>query len=357
MDFLLQSLGERKAKMERRDIKSMTLKEIQEDFLQVGEKSFRAKQVFSWLHQKQAESFEEMSNLSKEFRKRLQDTYFISSVKELQRLESSDGTKKFLFSVDEENVIESVLMEYSYGFAACISTQVGCRMGCSFCASTLGGLVKNLTAGQMLSQVYTMQKVCGGRIGSIVLMGSGEPLDNYESVLRFIRLINHPDGLNLGQRHITVSTCGLTDRIYDLAKEELQITLAVSLHAPNDKIRNHMMPISKRYPMDQLLEACQFYSMKTKRRVTFEYALSNGVNDSDENAKELAGKLKNMLSHVNLIPINNVEEREYLRSSQERIRSFSEILKNRGIETTVRRELGSDINAACGQLRRSYLKI
>lgn len=245
-------------------------------------------------------------------------------------------------------------MQYSYGNTVCISTQAGCRMGCTFCASTLDGVEKSLTPAEMLAQIYAIEKDKGEKVSGVVLMGSGEPLDNYENVLKFIKLINCKDGKNMGQRHITLSTCGLIDKMYELADEQLQITLAVSLHAPNDEIRNRIMPISRAYPMEKLLEACRHYAEKTKRRITFEYALIKGVNDSAENARELASRLKGLLCHVNLIPVNDVKERNYVRSTNESIKKFEEILISRNIETTVRRKLGSDIDAACGQLRKRY---
>ncbi|MBR4113686.1 MAG: 23S rRNA (adenine(2503)-C(2))-methyltransferase RlmN, partial [Anaerotignum sp.] len=267
-----------------------------------------------------------------------------------------DGTRKYLFALSDGAIIESVLMKYEHGNTVCISTQVGCRMGCKFCASTLDGVERGLTAGEMLSQIYAIQKDCGERVHGTVLMGSGEPLDNYDNVVKFLRLINDPKGQNMGQRHITLSTCGLVDRMYDLAEEDLQITLAVSLHAPNDGIRTQTMPIAKVYSMDRLLQACRDYADKTKRRITFEYALIHGVNDGDEHAWELVKKLRDMLCHVNLIPVNDVKERNYVKSTADRVKRFAGILNENGVETTVRRKLGSDIDAACGQLRRSHMK-
>lgn len=342
--------------MAKPDLKSMTLEELQDLCKEMGEASFRAKQIFDWLHQKMADSTAEMSNLSKVLREKLAENTKISFTKQVEkRVSSQDNTAKYLFALEDDRVIESVLMRYGYGNTACISTQVGCKMGCTFCASTLGGMERNLTAGEMLSQVYAIQKDTGERVSSIVLMGSGEPLDNYENVLKFIRMITSPLGQNLGQRHITLSTCGLIEQIYRLAEENLQITLAISLHAPNDEIRNQTMPISKKYPIDKLLDACRYYADHTKRRITFEYALIQNVNDSVECAKELTGKLRHMLCHVNLIPVNEVKERGYKKSSQERVSAFAEYLNLKGIETTVRRKLGSDIDAACGQLRKGYL--
>lgn len=337
------------------DIKSLYIEEIEGMLKEMGEPKFRAKQIFSWLHAKKVKTFDEMTNLSKPLREKLGEKFKISNVKILEKLVSSDGTTKYLFSLDDGNVIESVLMRYSYGNAVCVSTQVGCRMGCGFCASTLNGLERNLEAGEILSQIYEISRDIDERISSVVLMGSGEPLDNYDNVIRFIRLLNSRDGADIGQRHITLSTCGLAEKIDKLRRENLQITLAISLHAPNDEIRGKTMPVSRKYDMETLLSACRRYSEETKRRITFEYALIRGVNDSAACAKELASKLKGMLCHVNLIPVNDVKEREYVHSSEEQIKSFASILMGRGIETTIRRKLGSDINAACGQLRRSYI--
>lgn len=343
--------------MQNMDMLSMTQKEWEEILKQWGEPTFRAKQIFDWLHKKQITKIEDMTNISKNLREKLKQYGTISGVKQVKKLISQiDGTIKYLFEIEGGLVIESVLMRYHYGNTACISTQAGCRMGCRFCASTIDGVERNLTAGEMLSQIYEIQKDVGERISSVVLMGSGEPLDNYDNVLRFIRLANDEKGLCLGQRHITLSTCALVEKIYNLLEEDLQITLAVSLHAPNDEIRQSIMPIAKKYSMEEVLKACKEYSDKTKRRITFEYALIKGVNDSDSCAEELAFKLHNMLCHVNLIPVNTVKEREYKKSSEERVQRFAQIIEKKGIEVTVRRKLGSDIDAACGQLRRSYQK-
>lgn len=343
--------------MNKADLKSMGLEEIQLFMADLGEPKFRGKQVFEWVHKKQVSSFDEMTNLSKTLREKLQEKATLGGVEMVRRLVSQiDGTRKYLFALENDSVIESVLMKYEYGNTVCISTQAGCRMGCRFCASTLDGVERNLTAGEMLSQVYEIQKDCGERISGVVLMGSGEPLDNYDNVVKFIRLVNHPEGQNMGQRHITLSTCGLTEKMYQLEEEHFQITLAVSLHAPNDEIRKEIMPVAKANPMDRLLAACFDYTQKTKRRITFEYAMIRGVNDSDDCARELAGKLRNMLCHVNLIPVNDVKERDFIKSSADRVKRFASILQENGVETTIRRKLGSDIDAACGQLRRSHLK-
>lgn len=343
--------------MAKIDIKSMNVNELEDLLKELGEPKFRAKQIFDWLHAKQVDSFEEMTNLSKGLREKLSETASINGVEIVRKLVSQiDGTRKYLFALSDGAIIESVLMKYEHGNTVCISTQVGCRMGCRFCASTLDGVERGLTAGEMLSQIYAIQKDCGERVHGTVLMGSGEPLDNYDNVVKFLRLINDPKGQNMGQRHITLSTCGLVDKIYDLAEEDLQITLAVSLHAPNDGIRTQTMPIAKVYSMDRLLQACRDYADQTKRRITFEYALIHGVNDGDEHAWELVKKLRDMLCHVNLIPVNDVKERNYVKSTAERVKRFAGILNENGVETTVRRKLGSDIDAACGQLRRSHMK-
>lgn len=343
--------------MEKIDIKSMNINELEDLLKELGQPKFRAKQIFDWLHAKQVDSFEEMTNLSKGLREKLSETASINGVEMVRKLVSQiDGTRKYLFALSDGAIIESVLMKYEHGNTVCISTQVGCRMGCKFCASTLDGVERGLTAGEMLSQIYAIQKDCGERVHGTVLMGSGEPLDNYDNVVKFLRLINDPKGQNMGQRHITLSTCGLVEKIYDLAEEDLQITLAVSLHAPNDGIRTQTMPIAKVYSMDRLLQACRDYADKTKRRITFEYALIHGVNDGDEHAWELVKKLRDMLCHINLIPVNDVKERNYVKSTAERVKRFASILNENGVETTVRRKLGSDIDAACGQLRRSHMK-
>ena len=343
--------------MAKIDIKSMNVNELEDLLKELGEPKFRAKQIFDWLHAKQVDSFEEMTNLSKGLREKLSETASINGVEIVRKLVSQiDGTRKYLFALSDGAIIESVLMKYEHGNTVCISTQVGCRMGCKFCASTLDGVERGLTAGEMLSQIYAIQKDCGERVHGTVLMGSGEPLDNYDNVVKFLRLINDPKGQNMGQRHITLSPARLVHKMYELAEEDLQITLAVSLHAPNDGIRTQTMPIAKVYSMDKLLQACRDYADKTKRRITFEYALIHGVNDGDEHAWELVKKLRDMLCHVNLIPVNDVKERNYVKSTADRVKRFAGILNENGVETTVRRKLGSDIDAACGQLRRSHMK-
>ena len=339
----------------KKDLRSLTLDELQKEMTEIGEAKFRAKQIYRWLHVKYANEFSEMTDLSESLRNKLDENYEIGRVKQVKKLVSKeDNTTKYLFELENNYIIESVFMRYSYGNTMCISTQAGCRMGCAFCASTIDGVEKSLTPSEMLAQIYEAEKDIGEMVSGVVLMGSGEPLDNYDNVIKFIKIINSKEGKNMGQRHITLSTCGLINKMYDLAEEDLQITLAVSLHAPNDGIRNTIMPVSKANPMDKLLEACRYYTDKTKRRITFEYSLIKGVNDSPQNARELASRLKGMLCHVNLIPVNDVKERNFVRSSNETVKMFEEILLSKGIETTVRRKLGSDIDAACGQLRKRY---
>jgi len=339
------------------DILSMDMEELSAFIKGLGQPAFRAKQVYDWLHKKLVKDFDEMTNLPKELREKLKKESCIRSAEIVDKLISkTDGTTKYLFVLDNDSIIESVLMRYSFGNAVCVSTQAGCRMGCTFCASTLNGVECSLTAGEILSQVYAIQKDTRERVSNVVLMGSGEPLDNYDNVIRFIRILNSKEGLDIGQRHITLSTCGLTEKMKELAELKLQITLAVSLHAPNDEIRNTIMPISRKYDMDTLLDACRFYTDKTNRRITFEYSLIKGVNDSIDNAAELAARLKGMLCHVNLIPVNDVKERNYIKSNAKTIEQFASVLSSKGIETTIRRELGSDINAACGQLRKGYME-
>lgn len=337
---------------EKVNLKDLTFEELEQFFLNINQPKYRAKQVFQWLHTG-VTSFDEMTNLSKELRKGLQEKSFVSSLKIEKKYKSKlDGTIKYLLRLPDGNYIESVIMRYKHGTTICISTQVGCRMGCQFCASTLGGLVRHLTPGEMLDEVIFLQHDIGERISNIVLMGIGEPLDNYRNVIKFLKNVNHPEGLNIGYRHISLSTCGVVDGILKLAEENIPITLSISLHAPNDVIRNEMMPVNRKYPVRTLLEACRLYIAKTKRRITFEYAMISGVNDSIENAYELGTRIKGLLCHVNLIPVNKVEERNYHRSPEQQIDSFKAQLEKMGITTTVRRELGSDISASCGQLRR-----
>ncbi len=313
--------------------------------------------MYEWLHQKHVQSFGEMTNLSKALREKLAQGFYIPAVKVKNKLISSlDGTIKYLYELGDGETVEAVLMRYHHGNSLCISTQVGCKMGCTFCASTILGFVRNLTPAEMLGEIITAERDSGEKVSSIVLMGIGEPLDNYDNVIRFFTLLSSKEGMNMSLRHVSVSTCGLVPRIYDLEKLRLGVTLSVSLHAPNDQIRSKTMPVNTRYPMDELLAACRSYAEATSRRISFEYALIDGVNDSANNAQELAQKLKGMLCHINLIPVNPVKERSYKKSTREATENFVRILERAGIATTVRRRLGTDINAACGQLRRENLQ-
>ena len=335
------------------DIKSMTEEELKQALAQLGEPAYRAAQVYQWLH-RGVKTFDEMTNISKKTRELLVKNYYISSAAIEKKLISDyDDTRKYLFSFADGETVESVLMHYHHGYTSCISTQVGCKMGCTFCATGQGGFARNLAPSEMLAQLQTEEEDAGIRISNIVLMGMGEPLDNYENVVRFLELVSSEHGMNIGMRHISLSTCGLVPRIYDLAELGLQLTLSVSLHAPNDQIRSRTMPINRKYHIDELLKACRYYISKTGRRISFEYAMIDGVNDSDANAAELASRLRGMLCHVNLIPVNTVGGTGYKKSRQNRIRSFIAVLEKAGITATVRRTLGSDINASCGQLRRS----
>ncbi|MBQ8063308.1 MAG: 23S rRNA (adenine(2503)-C(2))-methyltransferase RlmN [Clostridia bacterium] len=342
---------------ERKDIRGMTLPELTEDLLALGRPKFRAGQVYSWLHQKYVHDFSDMTNLSKDLRRTLAEHYEIFDAKTvLKKVSAVDGTVKYLYEMNDGNIVETVLMKYKYGYSICVSSQIGCDMGCSFCASTIDGCARNLRASEILAQVYTAQREMGIRVSHIVLMGMGEPLLNYDHVTRFLDIITGEDGVNLSARHISLSTCGIVPRIYDLMESRPQFTLSVSLHAPNDEIRSKIMPVNKRWGVEVLLKACKDYIAVTNRRISFEYAMMSGINDSDECARELASRLKGMLCHVNLIPANEVRENDYVRSSDERLKAFSAILEKNGITTTVRRTLGPDIEASCGQLRRSHTK-
>lgn len=335
------------------DIKSLPLDSIFNIVKDMGQPSFRAKQIFTWLHKFGVDSFDEMSNLPKALREKLAEDYYVSSCKiEKKLVSNNDGTVKYLFSLCDGEYVESVIMKYKYGYTICVSSQVGCKMGCRFCASTLAGFVRNLTAGEIESQLHAAQKDLDIRISNIVLMGIGEPLDNYDNVILFMHNVNNENGLNISMRNITLSTCGVVPRIYDLMNENLQITLTISLHAPNDIIRSKTMPVNDKWGIDELLKACRDYIKKTNRRVSFEYTLINKVNDTPQCANELCSRLHGMLCHVNLIPVNDVEERGNVRSSDDSVNKFLQILQNNGINATIRRTLGSDINASCGQLRR-----
>ena len=337
-------------------LKSMTLAELTDTIKAIGQPAFRGKQMFSWLH-KGVRSYEEMTNLPQQLRQTLAEKYPICPPEVLRKQESAkDGTIKYLWRLRDGNCVETVLMRYHYGNTVCISTEVGCRMGCAFCASTLGGLVRKLEPFEMLDQVLFTQVDSGLPISHIVLMGIGEPLDNFDNVLRFLELVNCPDGMNISMRHISLSTCGLVPMIDALAEKKLQLTLSVSLHAPEDSIRNQIMPVNKAYPTEQLLQACRRYYEKTGRRISFEYAMIQGLNDSEEAAKLLLARLKGMGAHMNLIPLNHVEESPLKPSSRQAVMRFQKILEDGGIPATVRRSLGGDIDASCGQLRRKYTK-
>lgn len=342
----------------KKDIKSLSLEELSAQIKDLGLPKFRAGQIFEWLHKYGVSSFDEMTNLSKELRASLSNDFYIADcIIEEKYVSSIDSTVKYLFRLNDGEFIESVIMKYKYGYTICVSSQVGCKMGCKFCASTLAGFKRNLTPSEIESQIHSAQKDLGIRISHIVLMGIGEPLDNYDNVIRLLYNVNDKNGLNISMRNITLSTCGIVPRMYDLLNESLQITLTVSLHAPNDKIRSKSMPVNDKWCMDEVLNACREYVNKTGRRVSFEYTLINGVNDSNECAEELALRLKGMLCHVNLIPVNDVKERGNVRSTDETINRFLSILKKRGINATIRRTLGSDINASCGQLRRKRTEV
>lgn len=333
---------------------SLELTDLENWLSEIKEPKFRAGQIFNWLYEKRVTSYDEMSNLPKGLRDKLEDTYHIQPMKEVIRQESSDGTIKFLFELQDGYSIETVLMRHEYGNSVCVTTQVGCRLGCTFCASTLGGLKRNLLAGEIVGQVLQVQRALdetNERVSSIVIMGIGEPFDNYEGLMTFLRVVNHDKGLNIGARHITVSTSGIVPYIYKFADEGMQINFAVSLHAPNTEIRSKLMPVNRMYPMEELMESIQYYIKKTGRRVSFEYGLFGGVNDQVEHAEELADLIKKVKCHVNLIPVNYVPERDYVRTPKNQIFKFLETLKKRGVNATLRREQGHDIDAACGQLR------
>ncbi|MBQ2705260.1 MAG: 23S rRNA (adenine(2503)-C(2))-methyltransferase RlmN [Agathobacter sp.] len=340
---------------ERIDIKSMNLSELIAFMEEMGEKAFRAKQIYQWIHEKQVDSFDEMTNISKKLIESLKEkTYLTSLVKEEVQISKLDGTRKYLFLLEDGNVIESVLMRYKHGNSVCISSQVGCRMGCRFCASTLDGLVRGLTAGEMLDQIYKIGKDIGERISNVVVMGTGEPLDNYDNLLKFIELLTDEHGINISQRNLTVSTCGIVPRMRELADENLAITLALSLHASNQSKRLELMPVANKYDIKEVVDACKYYFEQTGRRITFEYSLVGGVNDTDEDAKELIQLIKGINCHVNLIPVNPIKERDYVQSNAKVIENFKNKLEKGGINATVRREMGRDIDGACGQLRKRY---
>ena len=338
------------------DIKSMNLAELTAFVAEIGEKAFRAKQLYQWLHVKQVYAFSDMTNLSKTFREKLDEVSYITDLKQEQvQISQIDGTRKYLFLLEDGNVIESVLMRYKHGNSVCISSQVGCRMGCRFCASTLDGLVRGLKPSEMIDQIYKIGQDIGERISNVVVMGTGEPMDNYDNLLRFITLLTDENGLNISQRNLTVSTCGIVPRMRQLADEKLSITLALSLHASNQKKRLELMPVANKYDIHDVIDACKYYFDRTGRRVTFEYSLVGGVNDTDEDARELSQLIHGMNCHVNLIPVNPIKERDYVQSNATVIAAFKNKLEKNGINVTVRREMGRDIDGACGQLRKRYM--
>lgn len=342
--------------MNKTDIKSLSLEELQREMEQMGEKKFRAAQLYEWIHKKLARDFSKMTNLSLSLREKCREHFDLATLHSVQVQESKvDGTKKYLFELPDGNTVESVWMRYHHGNSVCISSQVGCRMGCRFCASTLGGLVRNLSAGEMLDQIYAVTLLTGERVSNVVVMGIGEPFDNMENLLKFIRMLTDERGQHISQRGITVSTCGLVPNIKKLAEEELQITLALSLHGVTDEKRKKLMPIAERYSISELMDACRYYFERTSRRITFEYALAGGVNDTEEDAEGLIMLARFVHAHVNLIPINPVEERDYVPSAREAVRAFQAKLLQAGMNVTLRREMGRDIDGACGQLRRKVI--
>lgn len=343
--------------MEKIDIKSLNYDELADYIVSIGEKKFRAAQLYSWMHEKLACSYDEMTNISDKLKKVLKENTLYTCLEPVRVQESQiDGTKKYLFRLYDGNLIESVFMRYHHGNSVCISSQVGCKMGCRFCASTLNGCVRNLEPSEMLDQIYRIQSLTGERVSNIVIMGSGEPMDNYDNVVKFLGLINSDKGLNISQRNITVSTCGLVPRIKQLAELKLQITLAISLHAPNDELRKTMMPIAYTYSIEQIMDACRYYLLQTARRISFEYSLVKGVNDSPECARQLIKLVHGMNCHINLIPVNPIKERDYEQSEKNSIHNYKEILEKAGVNVTIRREMGRDIDGACGQLRQNHIE-
>lgn len=338
------------------DVKSLTLEELTEELAACGEKPFRARQMYEWMHVKLARDFEEMTNLSKTFREQCRQRYRYTALEAVQVQESGiDGTRKYLFRLADGNMVESVWMRYRHGNSVCISSQVGCRMGCRFCASTLDGLERSLLPSEMLDQIYAITRMTGERVSNVVVMGIGEPLDNYDNLVRFIHMLTDENGLHISQRNITVSTCGIVPRMRRLAEERLQITLALSLHAATDEKRRKLMPIANRYSIAELMDACKYYFDCTGRRITFEYSLVGGVNDTQTDARELSALAAPLCCHVNLIPVNPIKERDFVQSGAERIQAFKNRLEKDKINVTVRRTLGSDIDGSCGQLRKRYV--
>ena len=342
---------------QKTDMKSLTFEELKAALIDMGEKPFRAAQIYQWMHQKLAGSFDEMTNISAELKGKLAERFMYTCLTPVQVQESKlDGTKKFLFRLADDNVVESVYMRYHHGISVFISSQVGCRMGCRFCASTLDGLERNLTPSEMLDQIYAISRYTGERVSNVVVMGTGEPLDNYDNLVIFLKLLNDERGLHISQRNITVSTCGIVPNMRRLADEKLQITLALSLHATTDEKRKRLMPIANRYSLSEVLAACAYYFEQTGRRITFEYSLVGGVNDTDQDAAELSEIASGLCCHVNLIPVNPIKERDYVQSGKARIAAFREKLERNKVTVTVRREMGRDIDGACGQLRRRHIE-
>ena len=340
----------------KKDIKSLNLEQLTEELLAIGEKKFRSKQIYAWIHEKLVDSFDEMTNLSKDLREKLNQNYTLNSM-EVAAVQTSkiDGTQKYLFRLHDGHVIESVLMKYHHGNSVCISSQVGCRMGCRFCASTIGGKVRNLETSEMLGQIYKIQKISGERVHNVVVMGTGEPLDNYENLVQFVKMLTDEHGLNISQRNLTVSTCGIVPKMKELAKEKFQMTLALSLHATTQEKRKQLMPIANKYDLKEVLEACHYYYEETGRRITFEYSLVGGVNDTKKDAESLTKLIGKFPCHVNLIPVNPIKERDYVQPDRSECEAFRNKLEKNGINVTIRREMGRDIDGACGQLRKSYL--
>ena len=342
---------------EKIDIKSMNLTELTAYVTKSGEKPFRAKQLYQWMHQKLSPSIDEMSNLSNAFKEKLKNNCTYTALHQIDvQISKQDGTRKYLFQLEDGNVIESVLMRYKFGNSVCISSQVGCRMGCRFCASTLDGLVRGLKPSEMLDQIYRIERDIGERVSNVVVMGTGEPLDNYENLLKFIELLTDENGLNISQRNLTVSTCGLVPKIRQLADEKLQMTLAISLHASSQEKRKQLMPVANKYQITEVLDACRYYFKQTKRRITFEYSLVAGVNDTKEDASALAELVSDINCHVNLIPVNPIKERDFSQPNENAVVAFKNELEKYGINVTIRREMGRDIDGACGQLRKRYME-
>ena len=339
-----------------KDLKSLNLEQLTEELLSIGEKKFRAKQIYSWIHEKLVDSFDEMTNLSKDLREKLKANYTLNSLEAVAVQTSKiDGTQKYLFRLQDGHVVESVLMRYHHGNSVCISSQVGCLMGCRFCASTIGGKVRDLYPSEMLGQIYKIQKLSGERVHNVVVMGTGEPLDNYDNLVQFIKMLTDENGLNISQRNLTVSTCGIVPKIRQLAEEKFQMTLALSLHATTQEKRKQLMPIANKYDLKEVLDACHYYYEQTGRRITFEYSLVGGVNDTRQDAEELTKLIGKFPCHVNLIPVNPIKERDFVQPNKQECQAFRNKLEKNGINVTIRREMGRDIDGACGQLRKSYL--